>query len=105
MWRGIAGECGAAAPLIERSGDGGQSWEDVTPGYRGIGQVISLDSFAGTEAETVARMGAGCETQALRTFTQGEFWEPYPEVLAASRYADPAEIGRAPCRERVCEYV
>lgn len=90
MWRGVAGECGGAAPLIERSGDGGQSWEDVTPGYRGIGQVISLDAFAGTEAETVSRMGVGCETQALRTFTQGEFWEPYPEVLAASRYADPA---------------
>lgn len=90
MWRGIAGECGGAAPLIERSADGGRSWEDVTPGYRGIAQVVSLDAFAGTEAEAVARMGAGCETQALRTFTQGEFWEPYPEVLAASRYADPA---------------
>jgi hypothetical protein len=94
MWRGVAGECGAADPLIERSADGGRTWENVTPGYRGIGQVVSLDAFAGTEAETVARMGADCETQALRTFTQGEFWEPYPEVLAASRYLDPTAPNR-----------
>lgn len=90
MWRGIAGECGGAPPLIERSVDGGETWEDVTPNYRGIGQVLSLDSFAGTEAEAITRVGAACETQALRTFTQGEFWEPYPEVLATSRYLDPA---------------
>ncbi|MGP3535779.1 hypothetical protein ACTU3I_13355 [Microbacterium sp. RD1] len=90
MWRAVAGECGSVAPLMERSTDGGQTWREVTPRYLGIGQVITLDAFAGTEAESVARMGAGCETQALRTFTQGRFWEPYPEVLAASRYLDPA---------------
>ena len=89
MWRGIAGECGVTAPLIERSTDGGQTWTDVTPLYRGMGQLISLDAFAGTEAEALARMGDACETEALRTFTQGRFWEPYPEVLAASRYLDP----------------
>ncbi|QEW02159.1 hypothetical protein [Microbacterium lushaniae] len=90
MWRGVAGECGVTAPLIERSTDGGQTWTDVTPLYRGIGQLVSLDAFAGTEAEAIARMGDACETEALRTFTQGRFWEPYPEVLAASRYPDPA---------------
>ncbi|TFV84139.1 hypothetical protein E4V99_03450 [Microbacterium sp. dk485] len=91
MWRGVAGECGVTDPLIERSTDGGQTWTDVTPLYRGIGQLISLDAFAGTEAEAIARMGDECETEALRTFTQGRFWEPYPEVLAASRYLDPAD--------------
>lgn len=90
IWRGIAGECGSTSPLIERSVDGGQTWEDVTPTYRGIGQLLSLDSFAGTEAEAIARMGTNCETQALRTFTQGEFWEPYPEVLEAASYLDPS---------------
>ncbi|TXK16048.1 hypothetical protein [Microbacterium wangchenii] len=91
MWRGVAGECGVIAPLIQRSTDGGQTWTDVTPLYRGIGQLISLDAFAGTEAEALARMGDECETEALRTFTQGRFWEPYPEVLAASRYLDPGD--------------
>lgn len=90
IWRATAGECGVVEPLLERSTDGGESWTDVTPRYRGIGQVVSLDAFAGTEAEMVARMGPDCELQALRTFTQGEFWESYPDVLAASRYVDPA---------------
>lgn len=89
-WRATAGECGGAGPLLERSTDGGATWQDVTPRYRGIGQILSLDAFAGTEAELVALMGPGCELQALRTFTQGRFWEPYPDVLAASTYVDPA---------------
>lgn len=95
MWRASAGVCGGVAPVIERSTDGGATWTTVTPTYRGIAQVLSLDSFAGTQAEAVAAMGPTCEVQALRTFTQGEFWAPYPAVLATSRYpttADPAVI-------------
>ncbi len=93
MWRATAGECGGAEPLLERSTDDGATWQDVTPRYRGIGQILSLDAFGGTEAEMVALMGDGCELQALRTFTQGRFWEPYPDVLAASTYVDPARPG------------
>ncbi|WP_019181004.1 hypothetical protein [Microbacterium yannicii] len=84
-WRATAGACDGAAPLIERSPDRGETWFDVTPTYRGILQVQSLDAFSAEDAEMVAAM-AGCETQALRTYTYGEFWEPYPEVLAASRF-------------------
>jgi len=95
MWRASAGICGGTAPVIERSTDGGTTWTTVTPTYRGIAQVLSLDSFAGSQAEAVAAMGPTCEVQALRTFTQGEFWAPYPAVLTASRYptaADPAVV-------------
>jgi hypothetical protein len=107
-WRATAGVCGGETPLLEHSTDGGRTWEDVTPNYRGIAQIASLDAFAGSEAEMVAGMGAACEVQALRTFTQGEFWQPYPEVLAVARYpqlADPASIVlprgavQAPCAE------
>lgn len=94
MWRGVAGACGGDAPLIERSADGGRTWQDVTPNYLGIAHVASLASFAGTEAETIAAVGASCEAQALRTFTRGRFWEPYPDVLAASRFLDPADPAR-----------
>ncbi|WP_248240068.1 hypothetical protein [Microbacterium kunmingense] len=90
-WRGVAGECGVTEPVIERSDDGGATWTDVTPRYLGIGEVMAMNAFSAADAEMVAAMGPTCEVQALRTYTGGEFWEPYPEVLAASRYLDSAD--------------
>jgi hypothetical protein len=106
-WRATAGECGGAAPVIERSSDGGATWSDVTPNYLGIEQVLTVDALITADAEVVAAV-AGCNPQALRTYTRGEFWESYPEVLAASRFIEPKDgssvrlsTGRvaAPCDE------
>ncbi|GAB3600211.1 hypothetical protein [Microbacterium tumbae] len=108
LWRGTAGACGTVAPLLERSTDGGETWDDVTPDYLEIGQLSRVDAFAGDQAQIVASMGDGCEVQSLRTFTQGQFWESYPEVLTSSEYLDPTNAGRvvlavgeiaAPCAE------
>ncbi len=89
LWRATAGACGVGQPevepLVERSDDDGRSWVDVTPRYRQIGQVRALSGFSGTEAEMVADL-ADCEPELLRTFTQGRFWEPYPDLLAAAEY-------------------
>jgi hypothetical protein len=89
MWRATAGACGVTAPVLERSTDAGKTWVDVTPTYLGIGQILGVDAFAGSEAEIVALVGSGCELQALRTFTQGEFWEPNDDALAAATYIEP----------------
>lgn len=98
LWRATAGSCGdgdGVAPLVETSTDDGASWQDVTPRYRGIGQVRALTGLAGTEGEMIADIGADCETQWLRTFTQGRFWEPYPDLLDGATYlsrADPSAM-------------
>lgn len=109
MWRATAGLCGGTGPVVERSGDGGATWTDVTARYLGLAQVGSLDAFTASDAEMVAGVGAACDTQALRTYTDGEFWASYSDVLAASRYidlADPALVHlgggattAAPCAE------
>lgn len=108
IWRGIAGDCGVADPLIERSDDEGATWSDVTPRYLGVAQVMIGRTFSADQAELVAAMGGGCEVQALRTFTDGQFWANYDDVLGASTYIDPTDASRiispdgiltAPCPE------
>ena len=107
-WRGVAGACGGTPPVVERSTDGGVTWADVTPLYRGASQLVALDSFDQTEAEIIVGVGPTCEPQALRTFTQGRFWDSYPDALAASRFValtdsatvqQPAGPVAAPCAE------
>ena len=109
IWRAIEGSCTEGTPpLIERSADGGETWADVTPNYRDVRQVLTLEPFAGNQAEAVFVTGDNCEIVGLRTFTQGRFWEPYAEVLAEATYVSPenaalivtpdAEI-EAPCPE------
>lgn len=108
LWRASAGACGGEQPLIERSNDAGRSWTDVTPLYRGITQVSSLDGLAVDAVEAVGTIGAPCAPHALRSYTNGRFWEPYADVLAASRFVDPgdaslvhlgAETVDAPCSD------
>jgi len=93
IWRGTAGSCGTVAPTLERSTDDGETWTDVAPAYLGIGGLVAVDAFAGSEAEIIATMGDECEVQLLRTFTQGRFWAPYPDVLAGASFVDPADAG------------
>jgi len=91
MWRGVAGECGAVAPLLERSTDSGETWIDVTPLYLDVGQLMGVAPFADGQAEILAAVGSQCEVQALRTFTQGQFWAPYDDVLAGAEYVAPED--------------
>ncbi|MGU3645866.1 hypothetical protein ACLBXX_12935 [Microbacterium sp. C23T] len=91
-WRATAGSCAGPAPVVERSSDQGATWTDVTPAYLGIAQVQTLEAFSPRDAELVAA-ATGCEPAASRTYTRGEFWDSYPDVLAASRYIDPQDPG------------
>ncbi|GGH41133.1 hypothetical protein [Microbacterium album] len=90
LWRAVAGSCEAGVePLLERSVDDGVTWTDVTPRYRGITQIMSLAPFAADQAEMVATIADGadpCATRAMRTFSGGEFWSDYDDVLAASTF-------------------
>lgn len=93
LWRGTAGRCGSDSPLIERSVDMGSAWTDVTPTYRELAQLIALDPSADGQAEIISLAGPGCPVQGFRTFTQGEFWDPYPDVMSNAQYIDPASPG------------
>ncbi|WP_292834281.1 hypothetical protein [Microbacterium sp.] len=90
LWRAVAGSCPTGEPpLVERSSDGGGTWSDVTPRYLGITQVAGLLPFEPGEAELIAAIGPECAVQGLRTYTQGQFWDPYPEALDGASYVEP----------------
>ena len=105
IWRAIAGSCGTTAPVVERSDDAGETWDDVTPTYRDIAQVRALTPLADTQATAVTDVGSDCEIQALQTFTDGAFWSPYEKVLAQSTYLEGDAVVidgtalAAPCAE------
>lgn len=108
-WRGVAGSCAAGvAPSIERSTDAGATWIDVTPNYLGIRQLAGILPLEPGVAQLVASTDTACSTVGLRTYTQGEFWEQYPDVLAGASYlptTDPTAVVTpfgappAPCAE------
>lgn len=85
LWRATAGACNGEEPVVERSDDDGATWVDVTPRSRGIAQVRALSGLSGADAELVVDL-ADCTPQLLRTFTQGRFWDPYPDLLARATY-------------------
>ena len=92
LWRAVAGSCTTGEPpLVERSSDDGATWSDVTPRYLGITQVAGLLPLEPGEAELIAAVGTECAVQGLRTYTQGEFWSSYPEVLDSASYVAPTE--------------
>lgn len=92
FWRSTATTCtpgpAAAAPVIERSADGA-TWADVTPPAAvDVREVLWLQAINASSAEAVALVGPDCETQVLRTFTTGTFWEPYPSSITGAVTVD-----------------
>ena len=96
LWRGVAGSCAdGVSPSLERSEDGGQTWEDVTPQYLGITQIAAIAATGtATQATIVASIGEDCRLQGLRTFTDGEFWEVYEDVLPSATYLSFGETAQ-----------
>lgn len=106
IWRATAGACRSTAPRIERSNDNGDTWQNVTPASPSVVQVRELSAITAQAASTVADVGASCQTSTLRTYTDGQFWEPYPDIFTTDTYltADGSVVlaGRtvtAPCAD------
>jgi len=104
-WRSTAGSCPGEAAVIERTVDGGASWEHTPVDDLTVHQVLSL---SGTEStvQAVARVEGGCSVDLLASFTEGDFWSQYPERVAEFSFIDPTspsvlqiggEATEAPC--------
>lgn len=94
LWRAAAATCTvgeAAAPAtpvaMERTADA-QTWVSVTPGNIDVREVLWLQAINAATAEAVVRVGPECETQVLRTFTGGDFWQAYPASITGAATID-----------------
>lgn len=101
LWRATAGTCTGAAPLIERSADGGRTWQNVTPSGAHLAQILSLDPLGHDGAQAVVAADPGCTVEGIRTFTAGSTWAQSTASLSGARYLDPndASAVRVDARE------
>lgn len=87
LWRATAGACDATAPVVERSADAGTTWQTVTPTAQPVAQIRALTAIVPQAVSAVADLGAACELATLRSYTDGQFWEAYPDALALGTYS------------------
>lgn len=104
LWRAAAATCtvgaAAATPVVMERSDDAQTWAAVTPAGIDVREVLWLQAINAATAEAVVRVGPECETQVLRTFTGGDFWQAYPASITGAAAVDAvAGVLRTPTAE------
>jgi len=85
-WRATPGSCTDDAALVERSTDGGATWQPMELAFD-LRTVVALE--AGPEKVSVlGGVGDDCERQFWSSFTAGEFWKEYPDQVSTLTFAD-----------------
>lgn len=95
LWRASAATClpgAVTAPVTLERGDAAGNWQLSTPAGAEVREVLWLQSINATAAEMVALVGPDCTPETLRTFTSGQFWEPYPASITGAVWADQAGL-------------
>ncbi|KQR46630.1 hypothetical protein ASF82_04080 [Frigoribacterium sp. Leaf164] len=97
-WRASAGSCTDDPALVERSTDGGATWQPMELAFD-LRTVVALE--AGPEKVSVlGGVGDDCERQFWSSFTAGEFWQEYPDQASTLAFADvdssTVSLGGAP---------
>ncbi len=87
-WRSTVGDCTGEAAVVELSSDGGSTWQAVNP--PGVHEVLYLSANA-TVVTVIAKTGATCELEVLKSFTAGQFWSSYPNELTDYTFLDSTE--------------
>jgi hypothetical protein len=102
-WRASVGNCSGDDAVLESTVDGGVTWQTANP--PGVHQILNLSADAGS-VSVVARIGAECSLDVLKSFTDGEFWNSDPSAVSGVTLLDPSDAGivhtadgplRAPC--------
>ena len=85
-WRATPGSCTDDAAVVERSTDGGATWQPMELAFD-LRTVVALE--AGPEKVSVfGGVGDDCERQFWSSFTAGGFWKEYPDQVSTLTFAD-----------------
>jgi hypothetical protein len=85
-WRATEGSCSGDPAVVERTTDGGASWQPVRTTFD-LRTVVALS--AGSERSSIyGGTGAECTPQYWSSFTAGQFWKEYPDEAAGVAYVD-----------------
>ncbi len=77
-FRATKGSCVSDTSVVEKTGDGGVTWEKTNPSDLDIRETDSLAVVDESHVDLLARIGDTCTASAVSTYTQGEFWQAYP---------------------------
>ncbi|TQL53253.1 hypothetical protein [Subtercola boreus] len=86
-YRATAGTCTgddtSLDSVIELTTDGGATWTNINPTDLRIRAVEKLVVVDASHVDLLARYGDACTESAVTTYTEGEFWQAYPDRTAA----------------------
>ncbi|PPF82738.1 hypothetical protein C5B96_08865 [Subtercola sp. Z020] len=85
-YRATAGTCSGNSTstdsVIELTTDGGATWTKVNPTDIRIRAVEKINVVDASHVDVLARYGDNCTRSDVTTYTQGEFWQVYPDRTA-----------------------
>lgn len=89
-WRATPGSCPGPDAVIERTTDAGVTWQALSTGKNAVHRVAAL-AGASVVTSVVGASGNDCAVGFFSTFTNGQFWAPYPGNLGGASYIDPRD--------------
>jgi hypothetical protein len=94
-WRSTVGACPGTAPTLERTTDGGSTWQssDIA-GIADVAGVAAIQLTSEDQASVVALAAEGCAPVLALTYVGGDDWVAYPDRAAGTWFVDPGTPSR-----------